>query len=113
MKRFMQLSIGVLCLMLAVVAGYHLGSQTAQAQAPEMITGFGTTPSPIVSAGAYFHVMLSNGDIYRNSSNILGGDPNIIIRQAPTYVGNFWYDAPVPTNNSTWGGVKSQLDGNN
>ena len=39
-KRFMYISIGVLCLMVSALIGFHIGSQSAIAQAPEPITGY-------------------------------------------------------------------------
>lgn len=109
MKRFMYLSIGVLCLMLAATVGYHLGSQTAQAQAPETITGYRVVNGP--SLTDHF-VMLSNGDVYRQShGSVYGTTFNTI----PTKVGNFWtgQGGAVPTEQKTWGAVKGQYDNNN
>lgn len=41
-KRFAHMSFGVLCLMVSALIGFHLGSQSAQVQAPEPITGYRT-----------------------------------------------------------------------
>lgn len=37
MKRFMQLSIGVLCLLIAALIGFHLGSRTAVAEPDSVV----------------------------------------------------------------------------
>ena len=98
MKRFMYLSIGVLCLMLAVVAGYHLGSQTAQAQAANDVTGSHWNGEHT------WTVMLANGDLYKNSRH-----PFLCIFEEPaTYLGNFWNGAPVPTSSESWGSIKNK-----
>ena len=104
MKRFMYLSIGVLCLMLAVVAGYHLGSQSAQAQVPEPITAY-----RVVSGSSLtdHFVMLSNGDVYRQVHDPIYG---ATFNSPPTKVGNFWtgQGGAVPTSNESWGTIKDK-----
>ncbi len=103
MKRFALFSFGCLCLMLAVAVGYHLGSQAAQAQAPEPIGGvMGSYQTPQMR----YAIMLSNGDVYENNWHGAFG----YFVGPPTYRGNFWYDQPVPSESSTWGGIKSQLE---
>lgn len=37
MKRFMQLTIGVLCLSLSALIGFHLGSRTAAAETAKLV----------------------------------------------------------------------------
>jgi len=89
-----------------IVMQWQQGPAPAQAQAPEPITGFGSY-SAGNGAAAYHHVMLANGDVYRNLSKTSGGDGHFIFRTPPTYVGNFWQGPPVQTNQSTWGAIKA------
>ena len=110
MKRFMQLSIGVLCLMLAVVAGYHLGSQTAQAQVQAPIIGFATEDS----FGGHT-LITESGDVYsRRYDSIHIGVYWLPVYNSDSpefslhYVGNIWSGAPVPTSNESWGTIKSK-----
>lgn len=101
MKRFALFSFSILCLMLAVAVGFHLGSHSAMAQAPEAITGYRTV---VVGSTNILHfVMLSNGDVYVHQSNYDG--PWINTLQP---VGNFWSDAPVSTSPESWGAIKDQ-----
>jgi hypothetical protein len=99
MKRFMFLSIGVLCLAIAVLIGFYVGSQKATAQTSEAQYFF------TYSGGSYFHyvAILPNGDVYRHQ--LLSNDP----MQTPAYVGNFW-GGGVATDKSTWSGVKGQYN---
>jgi hypothetical protein len=102
MKRFALFSFGVLCLMLAVAVGYLLGSQTAQAQGGFEILTFSDNRH---------YVMLNNGDVYYRE--VYDPGTGYYSTHPAKYMGNYWSDQPVPTSPSTWGGVKSQLGGNN
>lgn len=75
-RRFMLVSIGILCLMLAALIGFHIGNGSVRAQAPEggPIVGF-------VWEGAVHHVILANGDMYSNSANLRG---------PAEFIGNIW-----------------------
>jgi len=111
MKRFALFSFGVLCLMLAVAVGFHIGSQTAQAQGPGLVVAYS-----VDGVMSQQYVMMDNGDVYARSI-IYGWDPTdtyqvpLYTSERPVhYVGNFWNGAPVPIENSTWGGVKGLYD---
>ncbi len=89
-----------------IIMQWQQGPQPAQAQAPEPTTGYRVQ----ITAGStttYHFVMLSNGDVYTRSSN------DNWSTNPPQYMGNFWGTFPVPTSNSSWGGIKGKLgDGN-
>ncbi len=100
MKRFMYLSVAMLCLALTLLIGFHIGTRSVQAQAPEPITGYVVSqPSTQVS----HYVMLSNGDVYRQihdqSVGAVFGTPT------PRFLGNFW-GGTVPVSERTWGSTK-------
>lgn len=112
MKRFMQFSIGTLCLAISAMVGFHLASGSAQAQSPGMVIGFASG----VESGTHY-VMLSNGDVYRQRTFNHGAAGSSPCDQAyslntycapPDYIGNFWSGGqPIPTSPSTLGSVKS------
>jgi len=85
-KAFFVVCAGIFLLALA----YHLGAQSAAAQAPG---------NPVVALFATNEVITANGDVYRGS-----GDPC----QTSLYVrcGNIFGNGPVPTTHETLGGVK-------
>lgn len=95
MKRFMFLSIGVLCLAIAVLIGFYVGSQRADAQTPAGTVFF--------AEGSAYQAILPNGDIYYNYYNINAGG----LWPAAAYRGNFW-GGTVSTDKSTWSGMKEQ-----
>ena len=102
MKRFMYLSIGTLCLMLAVVAGYHLGSQTAHAQTMETVyVGFATGTS---GTAGWVVAIQPNGDVYRRETL----DHERQQSDPPTFVGNYWWGTAVPVQDGTWGSIKAK-----
>lgn len=102
MKRFALFSFGMLCLMLAIAVGYHLGSQTAQAQGGEI----GFYRVGVTENWVHHFVMLPGGDVYRRKHD--AGQTNFT--GAPLeYMGNYWDGPPVPVESSTWGGIKGQL----
>jgi hypothetical protein len=101
MKRFMFLSIGVLCLAVSALIGFHIGSQTAEAQTSE-------TTYMAVAEGTSFHVIAiqPNGDVYRRAvvgSGWQTSDP-------PQFYGNYWWSSTVATQPGTWGGVKGKYN---
>lgn len=100
MKRFMFLSIGVLCLAIAALIGFYVGSQRAEAQTPT-----GTLFFVNINAGwHYYYAILPNGDIYVN----VGASGNPAVVEGASFCGNFW-GGQVSTNKSTWSGVKGQV----
>jgi hypothetical protein len=103
MKRFMFLSIGVLCLAVAALIGFYIGSHQVIAQTPPQAMGFCAT-----TYGAYcFYMILPNGDTY--SREICEVYPNVYCATKPVnYMGNYWEGATA-TNKSTWGGVKQDF----
>ena len=53
----------------------------------------------------YVYVKLENGDVYWRSASA----PSWVFPPSPPdYIGNFWGTPPVPTNQESWGGVKSK-----
>lgn len=101
MKHFMFLSIGVLCLAIAVLIGFYVGSQRVEAQTPT-----GTLFFVNMNAGwHYYYAILPNGDIYVN----VGNSGNPAVGQGASYCGNFW-SGQVATEKSTWGTVKGQFN---
>ena len=58
---------------------------------------------------------MENGDVYYRRAVGLFVDGNEFIeysdapRNRRYYVGNFWSGTPVPTTESTWGGVKALM----
>jgi uncharacterized membrane protein (DUF441 family) len=71
MKRFMFLSIGVLCLAIAVLIGFYVGSQRAEAANSSNDT-YVSCSVLSTGSGAYFLVaMNSKGEI--KTGEILGG----------------------------------------
>ena len=110
MKRFMYLSIGLLCLSVSALIGFHFGSRTAEAQAPDAVTGY----SMGVDGDFRVHyVMLSNGDVYANHNHESLSHPKGLFAQSAEYRGNFWTGQTVQTNQESWGGVKSKYEGKN
>jgi hypothetical protein len=134
----MYLSIGVLCLMLAVAVGYHLGSLSAQA------TVF-TEPSQDIVTLCDRYAVLSDGGVWlinphteppswqfeehysmpipTEQVRFIDVDADRRFWMIDTS-GNFWGHGitepgwanygphpgfPVPTASGTWGGIKSQL----
>ena len=101
MKRFFLFSVSVLCLALAALIGFHVGSSTVEAQAPGFMEGF------TAISGEEFFVILENGDLWRNNARNQGADFPTFDR-LPFLVGNFWTGPPVSTESTTFGGIKNQ-----
>jgi len=88
-----------------IIMQWQQGPQPAQAQAPEVITGYRVVSGSVLTD---HFAMLSNGDVYRQSHNSTYG---ATFNTPPTKVGNFWtgQGGAVPTEQKTWGGVKGKL----
>lgn len=102
MKRFMFLSVGVLCLAIAALIGFYLGSHNAEAQSNIAIAGFSSISK--YGTGEYCTVMLPNGDVYMREFY----DWGVFAEPPAKNIGNFWEGATA-TNKSTWSGVKEQF----
>lgn len=110
MKGFALFSFSILCLVLAVTVGGHLGSQDARAQAPGLVIGFTANASGI---GGDHYVMLDNGDVYYRrvkygADGALHYDDNAELECHLNYVGNFWSGGPVSTSPESWGAIKDR-----
>ena len=103
MKRFMFASIGLLCLMLAVAVGYHVGSRVAHAQPMDVMY---LMSAPWDNRPPYLLTVFPNGDIYRR-----GVWSPWQMQDPPEFIGNYWWSGPVATGQSTWGNVKGQYGG--
>ena len=97
MKRFMFLSIGVLCLSIAVLIGFYVGSQRADAQTPAGTVFFVNNTQNY----SCYCAILPNGDIYIN----VGAYGNPAVSGGAMYAGNFW-GGQVSAGGATWGKVK-------
>ena len=87
-KRFALVSFGLLCLSLAALIGFHLGSHSASAVAPEATSDWRVTQFD--EDKVYYHVLVSNGDVFVRTLTLADGqldDP------PATFAGNFW-DGP-------------------
>lgn len=104
MKRFTQFSIGVLCLAIAALIGFHLSNHAVHAQSAPQIIGFS------VLAENQMYAIDANGDVWRQAlTNWVGGcGPGATLCSSPQYIGHFWGDQPISTSPSSLGGVKSQ-----
>ena len=93
MKRFTLLSIGILCLALSALVGFHVGNRTVQAQTTETVF----LTSQYANGNGYTVIaILPNGDVYeRECRNYDPFDPT----KPALFFGNFWDDnPPVPTS---------------
>ena len=104
MKRFLMFSVSVLCLALAALIGFYIGSHEVEAQVPGQVIGYAANESE-----SYHFVLLENGDIYlrRHGGNYI--DWLYWMNEAPVFLGNFWEGA-VSTDKSSWGGIKGQFE---
>jgi hypothetical protein len=75
MKNLFYLSLSILCLSISALIGFHVGSTTVHATASK------TAIASHVIWEDEVHVILENGDMYRN---------NVIPRGPAVSVGNFW-----------------------
>ena len=107
MKRFMFLSITVMCMAVTLLIGMHIGSKNVEAQA-STVTGFSVS-------GEYVWVMLSNGEVYSRPVEYYGDEnwewKSSLLPQ-PDLTGSF-FNGPVPVSEQTWGGIKGQYEGEN
>ena len=132
MKRFAYLSFGLLCLMLAVAVGYHIGSNVALAH---------VTPIPGIAFVDGSAVLDVNGETWDS----IGGSPycwfsvpelaplpipmediaNWSVRAIVTVHGDMWIfgsqgwencgpwpGGPVGVENESWGSIKARMGGN-
>jgi len=110
-KRFMFLSVGILCLSLSALIGFHIGGRTARAQAPGASLSYS-------NFGSAQFVMLDNGDVYWNFNDgplvPAGGNFFASFTTPAGYLGNFWTGetGPVPVSPESWGTIKNKYDGN-
>jgi hypothetical protein len=112
MKKFMQFSISVLCLTIAALVGFHIGSGKAQAQSGTIVS-FASG----IEGGGVHYVILSNGDVYRQRTFNQGATGSSACDGAyglatycapPDYIGNFWTGtSPVGLSPASLGTVKS------
>ena len=103
MKRFFYLSVSILCLAIASLIGFYLGSGDVEAQS----TGLSIAECFEVDLGVgsvvYAYTMLTNGDLYFAKVEESG-----IARQK--YIGNVFGDSsPVNATQSSWGSIKGML----
>jgi len=133
MKRFMYLSIGVLCLSLSALIGFHVGSRTAQAQSVgggfvDVVKGAGAYYNALRSDGAYFWYDSLNDTYYEYANNAPGdgyvgmnwvGESEVYAIKSNGEIYKFTQNdweymttlptgSAVPTSQNTWGGIKSQ-----
>ena len=101
MKRFMLASIGLLCLSLAVLVGFHLGNHAAHAQAPRTVVGTFVEP--------FHYVMLENGDVYyrRTAKGTKPGGTYDSEYSPVSYIGNYWDGGTVPVSPDSTGQMKA------
>jgi len=97
MKRFMFLSIGVLCLAIAALIGFYIGSESARAQAPGVVVGYGWSGMVATTEDVPVTAMLDNGDVYANVTNSVktyqvgeGSRTFRAFKDPAIYLGNFW-----------------------
>ena len=87
-RRFAFVSFGLLCLMLAALIGFHIGSHSARAVVPE---ASGWRVTQFDEDKVYYHVLVSNGDVFVRGLSL----PNGRLDDPPAkYAGNFW-DGPA------------------
>ena len=107
MKKFMYVSIAILCLSISVLIGFHVGNQTVHAQpSPFEILGYKAFNSYNGNTVRHF-IMLNNGDLYVNDGDGSGG----FNYDSAFYIGNFWGTGSVPTMHSTMGKLKNEFKG--
>ena len=111
MKRFMYLSIGVLCLAVAALIFNNLSTREVQAQAGQTIVGYSCDWS------LRHFVMTANGDVYVNDAAGPATSPDCrnqawgSFNCSPVYIGNFWTGTPpVLTAPGTWSTIKGLYD---
>jgi hypothetical protein len=131
MKRFMYLSISVLCLSVSALIGSHIGTRSAQAQAPGPIysdTGIVTHFAEWM-LDQYGQTWFIGSSWERTApdvpswlfNQIKSWHLTVIITQdnsAWKWNGTEWVNlgpwpgGPVPTSPNTWGDVKGKYDDN-
>jgi len=139
MKRFMYFSISILCLSIAALIGFYIGSESVQAQAPRAaITPSSPSTGIIVGVDWAGFVLDYLGQVwymrYGCWERRPQADPPVPVSEIKlwsyyTIVTNDdsvwelrggdsvweqcgpWPGGPIPTSPNTWGGVKSKYDG--
>ena len=94
MKRFMYFSISVMCLSLAALVGFQLGSSPAQAQFTRPVVGMS-----VDGQGSTVFVLEADGDVWARRVEYLDiidgyGDyvPSLSASPPARYLGNFFDD---------------------
>ena len=107
MKRLFYFSVSVLCLALASLIGFHIGSRTVEAQSADLpIEGYSVVQASSNSSFFHHYVIYSNGDVYRRTIDVTTDE----FTPEHLFVGNFFDgEAPVNASESTWGNVKNQF----
>jgi len=107
MKHFFYFSISVLCLAIAALIGFHIGSRSVEAQSTDLpIEGYSVVQAPADSPYFHHYVIYSNGDVYRRTLDVNTDE----FTPEHLFVGNFFDgEAPVNASESTWGNIKNQL----
>lgn len=104
MKRFLMFSASVLCLALAALIAFYIGSYQVEAQGqPDAIY--------LYQEYAEYHniiAILPNGDVYGRTGHGWRLS-DVSWNNAPNFLGNFW-DGVVSTEKHSWSGVKDQFD---
>ena len=99
MKRLMYLSVSILCLAIAALMVFYIGSHKVEAQAPADIQ----FSIEIYSDRYFIHAFLPNGDVYYNYHD--GGQ---LLLSESRYIGNM-FSGVIATEQSTWGDIKGQF----
>lgn len=94
MKRFMQFSIGVLCLSIAALIGFYIGTSPAHAQFSRPVAGIA-----VDAAGSTVFVLEADGDVWTRPVeylDIIDGYgayvPSLSASPPARYLGNFFDD---------------------
>ena len=99
MKRFMYFSIGVLCLAIASLIGFYVGSHRVEAQTPGVVIGYTSMDNLPQNAS----IMMQNGDVYWRNIGVAPNGTRYFQGTGPSYIGNFWISSPMSSESSTWG----------
>lgn len=92
MRRFMYFSIGLLCLSIAGLIGFHIGTRPAHAQFARQVVGIAVDPS-----GSTVFVLEADGDVWTRGVeylDLIDGYGTYVPTLAPSpparYLGNFF-----------------------
>ncbi len=127
-KKFAFVSIGILCLALSALIGFHIGNQAAQAQTPALHS-LGHNGWVLDSAGQVWNLTAANcwermpaWDIPVPLADVKWWDNHALITQSEIAwrhdqsTGSWincgpWPGSPVPTSENTWGNTKEKYRG--